>query len=448
MKTGATLTYSQQKKKHFQILDHMEVDLLIDDNPLSIPPEKLFAMAARVNKKRGFLFVSKVLGKHIPVNPLKPLLASGLLAIEHAERTNGIAGDVKSTVIAGFLAEDVESMEKAYTLLRKQRLKLSKPPIVIGFAETATALGQGVFDLLEGATYIHTTRESPENLNPVLTFEEEHSHAVDQRCYTAEEVLTKDRPIILVDDEITTGKTVLNIIRDIQQKYPRKEYAVLSLLDWRSLDHKKDFQKVEDELGVTISTTALLSGSVTFTGQTLDQTSYHYEPVETEMNSSIRQIDLSEYFTKLSNQKEFVKETGRFGIDDHDKRTIELACQKAGRHLNSLRKGKRILCLGTGEFMYLPMKIATFMGDNVFYQSTTRSPIHPVDRTQYAVKNGYSFPNPENQNVKHFIYNLPEQGYDEVFLFVEKPVIDKSLQPFLKICSDRKIEQVTIVTFS
>ncbi|MEC1550449.1 phosphoribosyltransferase domain-containing protein [Bacillus rugosus] len=49
----------------------MAVDLSVTDNPLSIPEQVLFEMAARVNKKRGFLFVSKVLGKHIPVHPLK-----------------------------------------------------------------------------------------------------------------------------------------------------------------------------------------------------------------------------------------------------------------------------------------------------------------------------------------------------------------------------------------
>lgn len=111
MKTAATLTYLQQNNRS-PILDRMEVDLTVADNPLSIPPPALFEMAARVNKKRGFLFVSKVLGKHIPVSPLKPLLASGLLAIEYAEKTSGLRIDGKDEVTAGFLAEDHESIKK------------------------------------------------------------------------------------------------------------------------------------------------------------------------------------------------------------------------------------------------------------------------------------------------------------------------------------------------
>ncbi|MBG9917469.1 phosphoribosyltransferase family protein [Bacillus sonorensis] len=433
----------------------MEVDLTVADNPLSIPPPALFEMAARVNKKRGFLFVSKVLGKHIPVSPLKPLLASGLLAIEYAEKTSGLRIDGKDEVTAGFLAEDHESIKKAYDLLNKQRFQLPDPPIVIGFAETATALGHGVFDCLEGASFIHTTREILKDKHPVLLFEEEHSHAVDQRCYTDEPLFSAaDRPVILVDDEITTGKTALNIIRDIQRKHPRREYAVLSLLDWRSEEHKEQFRKAESELGATISTIALLSGSVACEGQPLDQSLYDDQPHHREMNVSVRRIDISDCFTALPYRSEqtgaapFVKETGRFGLSHEDKCGVETACQKAAGRLNALRKGKRVLCLGTGEFMYLPLKIASLMGEHVAYHSTTRSPIHPSDDEGYAVRNRFCFPNPENESVQHFIYNLPKRGYDEVFLFVETFVAEESLRPILAIFSDREIENVNIVAFS
>ena len=39
--------------------------------------------------------------------------------------------------------------------------------------------------------------------------------------------------VVLVDDEITTGKTALNIIRQIQERFPKKEYVLASLLDWQ-----------------------------------------------------------------------------------------------------------------------------------------------------------------------------------------------------------------------
>jgi hypothetical protein len=42
---------------------HVKVD------KTSLPPQQLFDFAERRNPKRAFLFVSKVLGRHIPVKP-------------------------------------------------------------------------------------------------------------------------------------------------------------------------------------------------------------------------------------------------------------------------------------------------------------------------------------------------------------------------------------------
>ena len=74
------------------------------------------------------------------------------------------------------------------------------------------------------------------------------------------------KPICLVDDEITTGNTALNIIASIQKRFPRKEYTVLSLLDWRSEEDQqrlKEFEKLHD---VQITTYALLTGTIQVEG--------------------------------------------------------------------------------------------------------------------------------------------------------------------------------------
>ena len=41
--------------------------LHLDIDHADLPPDELFAPGARDNPRRAFLFVSKVLGKHIPV---------------------------------------------------------------------------------------------------------------------------------------------------------------------------------------------------------------------------------------------------------------------------------------------------------------------------------------------------------------------------------------------
>lgn len=441
--------------KTLQILDNMAVDLSVTDNPLFIPEQALFEMAARVNKKRGFLFVSKVLGKHIPVHPLKPLLASGLLALEYAERKTGQEIKEKNEILNGFLSEEESKLQAAYQTLQKHRVTLNEAPLVIGFAETATALGHAVYDCIEHASFVHTTREQIRNTEPSITFVEEHSHATDQLCYAEPDMINNSCPILLVDDEITTGKTALHMIRDIQSKFPRKEYAVLSLLDWRTEEHKKAYAEAERELGVTISTVALLSGRISFKGVPLSESSYNYSPKLQGTAINRTNIDLSGFFTSVPYQPElsanthsYVKETGRFGVKPSERKAVHEACRQAALYMEQYRKGKRTLVLGTGELMYLPMKIASTLGGSVSYHSTTRSPIHPVAKQGYAVQNGYSFMNPEDEEVRHFVYNLPAGAYDEVFFCLEKDVSDEALQPIFDMFKEKEVPHIHIVTFS
>lgn len=81
------------------------LEVKVDDAVL--PPANLFGFAERRNPKRAFLFVSKVLGRHIPVRP--------------------------SVMAASFesLAAEIPT-------------DLPGPVLVIGMAETAVGLGAGV----------------------------------------------------------------------------------------------------------------------------------------------------------------------------------------------------------------------------------------------------------------------------------------------------------------
>ena len=56
---------------------------------------------------------------------------------------------------------------------------------IIGFCETATALGQAFYASFSSpAEYIHTTREIlGADITPLLAFEEEHSHATSHKVY-------------------------------------------------------------------------------------------------------------------------------------------------------------------------------------------------------------------------------------------------------------------------
>ena len=67
-------------------------------------------------------------------------------------------------------------------------------------------------------------------------FSEEHSHAVEQKlCGDRLEARLKETEwVILVDDEISTGKTLRNMVRKLREQYPgfgEKRLVAASLLN-------------------------------------------------------------------------------------------------------------------------------------------------------------------------------------------------------------------------
>ncbi|MEH7305026.1 phosphoribosyltransferase family protein [Neobacillus drentensis] len=446
MKNSLPLTLSK-KKYTYNILDAIKTEIAVTEDPYDLPLEDLFTMAARINKKRSFLFVSKVLGKHLPIDPNKGLLTAALLGARYLEMVKGISCLETEKLLTSYRRGDsYQSM--AF-------IPESVSPVVIGFAETATALGHTFFDCFQSAEYFHTTREELIQVRPEITFEEEHSHATSHRCYIPLEMIQNEREIILVDDELTTGKTALNIIKSIQSKFPRRVYTIVSILDWRSEVDQKRFQQLEQELCIKINVVSLVTGTVQVKQirelENRSATSERNESVE----ASVEWIDLSTFFSStpfsvnnLINRNAFIKETGRFGLNSSENVCLHQKASAAAAILNQKRTGKRTLCLGTGEFMYLPMKLAAEMGRDVYYQSTTRSPIFIKNKEGYGARFGLTFPNPEDVSVTHFVYNIPSGFYDEIFIFLERKVELESLEPLMKELEKLQIEMIRLVFFS
>ena len=96
--------------------------------------------------------------------------------------------------------------------------------------------------------------------------------------------------------------------------------------------------------------------------------------------------------------------------------------------------------------MYIPFKIAAYMGDGVSVQSTTRSPVHPAKHTGYAVKYAISFPCPEDNSIMNYIYNIPAGYYDEVFIFLERKVDAQGLAGLLQAFAPLGIPRIYCVT--
>ena len=125
---------------------------------------------------------------------------------------------------------------------------------------------------------------------------------------------------------------------------------------------------------------------------------------------------------------------------------MEKKLQEIGSLLAQKRQGKNTLCLGTGEFMYIPFKLASYMGEGVSVQSTTRSPIHPSDIQEYAVQQALSFSSPEDNSLMNYVYNVPAGHYDEVFIFLERGVEGSHLDSLLESFASLGIPRICLVT--
>ena len=146
-------------------------------------PDELFGFAQRRNPKRAFLFVSKVLGRHIPVSPAVMRNATDTLAAQ-------IPAD------------------------------LPGPVVVIGMAETAIALGAGVQQALsrsrDDTLYLCTTRH-PMDLPILVEFREEHSHATQQVLHLPQhsadvELLRTARTLGLGKSKIIKSRTICSAL--------------------------------------------------------------------------------------------------------------------------------------------------------------------------------------------------------------------------------------------
>jgi hypothetical protein len=432
----------------FNIVENLQVTVTETSNPFHMPVESLFSMAARINKKRSFLFVSKVLGKHIPVNPYTPLLSGAALGLLLYREMGGKAGgDTMDELLDQAVHGLIHPLyaEEAYRKLLAARLTLPRPVVFIGFAETATALGHSMYNMFAGgASYIHTTREDIPEMESVVSFEEEHSHAVDHLCYALNAgLLSGEEPVILVDDEITTGNTAINTIRDIQSKFPRREYVVASLLDWRSDANIQAYRDLEQELGIKIRALSLLQGTIDVKGVPLLEADGRKGRGDADTGVPVVTTYVRDRLERLMvsstdscgeiNRSPYLKLSGRFGLKSADNGAIDQEVARVAEQLRNLREGSRTLVMGVGEFMYLPMRIAAEMGEGVSYQSSTRSPIHPERRPDYGVHSAYAYPSAGDPAITNYIYNVDHGQYDDIFVLLEREVPDQRIKPMTDI---------------
>jgi hypothetical protein len=324
---------------------------------------RCMGVGARHNPKRGFLFVSKVLGKHIPVEPNVMLDAHEALASD--------------------LTPQLKNEETLF----------------VAMAETATGLGHGVYEAClrqfggnqDVPWVFSTTTRYQVDGHPRVDFTEDHSHATDQWLHLPHSKidLAAVKTLVLVDDEISTGKTMRNLEDSLRNSLPSLERVL-----WVTLTCLAD--------STYHPCVYLLKGKFTFAAGELGQMPGN--AVGNAKNVSDR-LSLG---------------WGRLGVNGVV--SIGAICRSAlQRHAADFnyQSDKPVLLLGQGEFMHAAFRAGielTAMGVKCFVQSTTRSPIMVYG----AIGCALPAPDPMGTGVNHYVYNLNPEDYSHIFVVSEK----------------------------
>lgn len=344
-------------------LPHGRIEVVVERSEL--PAHHLFSLATRNNPKRAFLFLSHVLGKHLPVAPMV--------------------------------------MEDIHERLARHIPDLPQPVIFIGMAETATCLGQGVFEAWRRAhpeqdgLYLHTTRyEVADGI--AVKFEETHSHAPLQWFFQPTDQVLRNqfqnaRSLVLIDDEISTGMTFVNLASACQVIAPNICHIHLAAItDFTGSTRGSQLTRSFD---ATLSVGALLYGQWRFEPNGCAALA----PPEAQAPSGMAPIILDQGF-------------GRLG------RSTCLSLPR--KHIlaigASILPNDQVLVLGTGEFMHpafvMARELQKATGATVHMHATTRSPILVWGPITQAT----SFTDNYGEDIANYLYNCGAGHYDHVFL--------------------------------
>ncbi len=283
-----------------------------------VAPERIHALcdfAARANPKRGFLIVSRVLGRHLPTPP--------------------------------------EALRAAADALAAHIPALPEPILFCGMAETATGLAQSVWAAWRArhpgvsSAYVQSSRQTVAGARVLCRFEEGHSHAASHMVQVAGEIealLPQARSLVIIDDECSTGSTFVEAAEALVGALPQIErIAVASLTDWSAGAFLPRMPRAA-------SAHSLIAGTL------------HWTPGAGQAAASL---------APTANRHGTAPATGMRS------RTGLIAPEAATRTPATAATGERVLVLGDGEHAYEALRIAeeiAAQGGIAAVQSITRTP--------------------------------------------------------------------------
>lgn len=331
------------------------------------------------NAKRAYLLVNPLQAKHMPVSPTEALT-------------------MMRTLGAGLQQE------------------FPGARLVLGFAETATALGAAVASRLgPDCAFLTTTREAGEGPGWVR-FLEEHSHAAEQKLWGGDldALLQETDTVLFVDDEISTGKTMRNMVAQLTRRWPalgEKTLVAASLLNRVTPEQEEALA----DAGITCRCLVRLPQE-DHTAQVADWTVTEAPPAVPQ-NLSFRQ-EMLPGEGLLDPRK-----TLRIGAYDSSCQVVAEAM--LSHTLGPVETLGKTLVLGTEECMYPALRLGERLerlGAEVCCHATTRSPIGLCDAPGYPIRSGWKLPSFYEEERTTYVYNLKE--YDTVIVLSDTKKTD------------------------
>ncbi len=392
------------------VAERLGVELTGDDRL-----RELLGLALRRNPKRAHLLVSNVLGKHVPQSP-SVVYGHGLAL---GRRVRELLGDQEAATA-----------------------------VVLGYAETATGLGHSVADGVGLAPCLHSTRRPVAGVARAGGFEESHSHATSHLLLPEDPaLLAGDGPLVLVDDEFSTGNTVLNTIRELHGRYPRARYVIVALVDMRSAADLGRLDEFAHEIGARVDLVTAASGTVRLPEGVLEKGQAlvaRYEAAAAPAPAVLPAAALPPVTRVDLGWPRGLPDGGRHGFTPRHRTALESALPAmAARIADALpTDARRVLVLGFEELMYAPLRLAvelerrigasagagsgtgtgTGADAEVRYSTTTRSPVLAVDDPGYAIRSRLVFPahdDPADGPGERYAHNVAGAGFEAVVAVVD-----------------------------
>lgn len=415
-----------------RVAEQLGIEVVEGSGP--VPLTAMVGLALRINPRRPHLLVSRVLAKHVPTDPRLVRATGHLLGLRVAEALGRVADAGAVRHAGGLLVEAlagpepdasaVADLDTAVTAATRQ-VPSGGAGLVLGYAETATALGHLVAAALRLPS-LHSTRRDVPGTRSTVEFDESHSHATRHRVVPADDALLDvEGPVVLVDDELTTGSTALATIRALHAHRPRAAYVVAALVDARRAGDRERIAQVAEELGARIDVVALSSGTVDVPAdarapEPVGLPAHEGPPVPAVVPDPGDAWPVG------------VVESGRHGTSPDDEERLQEAASAVAAEVRT-RLGAAadgdVLVLGTEELMHAPLAVAAALretGVRAWFSTTTRSPVQVRDEDGYAVRSGVRFVAHDRDSdgcgdADRYAYNVAARAWSAVVVVVDRP---------------------------